>query len=111
MLKGVARKYPNADVDSFLDNAQVKSTYSPEMMEFKLSFGGTDAGRSIVKSALAVVSDAKQSTAICQNAIAYLTDQNAEACFGYYYVRDPILNRPSGVPVHCVQYKVIRKQA
>lgn len=102
MLKGVARKYPNADVDSFLDNAQVKSTYSPEMMEFKLSFGGTDAGRSIVKSALAVVSDAKQSTAICQNAIAYLTDQNAEACFGYYYVRDPILNRPSGVPVHCV---------
>ena len=55
MLKGVARKYPNADVDSFLDNAQVKSTYSPEMMEFKLSFGGTDAGRSIVKSALAVV--------------------------------------------------------
>ncbi|MDF4462226.1 HNH endonuclease [Vibrio parahaemolyticus] len=102
MLKGVARKYPNADVDSFLDNAQVKSTYSPEMMEFNLSFGGTDAGRSIVKSALAVISDAKQPTIMCQNAIAYLTDQNAEACFGYYYVRDLIVNRPSGVPLHCV---------
>lgn len=102
MLKGVARKYPNADVDSFLDNAQVKSTYSPEMMEFNLSFGGTDAGRSIVKSALAVVSDAKKPTIMCQNAIAYLTDQNAEACFGYYYVRDLIVNRPSGVPLHCV---------
>ncbi|MFC1236107.1 hypothetical protein [Vibrio sp. F74] len=77
MLKGVARKYPNADINSFLENAQVKSTYSPEMIKFKLSFGGTDAGRSIVKSALAVVSDANQSTGMCQDAISYLTAKNA----------------------------------
>ncbi|BDM65098.1 hypothetical protein NFHSH190041_25500 [Shewanella sp. NFH-SH190041] len=96
MLKGVARKYPNANVDSFLDNPQIKSTYSPGMMEFNLSFGGHDAGRSIVKSALAVISDAKQSTAVCQHAIAYLTDQNAEACFGYYYM-----------PMHFAQHEFI----
>ncbi|WP_299128263.1 hypothetical protein [uncultured Vibrio sp.] len=102
MLKGVARKHPNADINSFLENAQVKSTYSHEMMKFKLSFGGTDAGRSIVKSALAVVSDANQSTGMCQNAISYLTAKNAEACFGYYYVRDLISNRPTGVPLHCL---------
>lgn len=102
MLKGVQRKYPNANVDTLLDNAQIESTYSPEMIEFKLSFGGTDAGRSIVKSALAVISDAQKPTALCQNAIAYLTDQSAEACFGYYYARDLVLNRPSGVPLHCV---------
>lgn len=102
MLKGVRRKYPNVDIESFLEGSQIKSEYNTGMMEFKLSFGGTDAGRSIVKSALAVISDANQSIGLFQNAISYLTDQSAEACFGYYYVKDLISNRPTGVPLHCV---------
>lgn len=102
MLKGVARKYPKANVAPLLDQAKPQSSYSPDMMHFNLSFGGSEAGRSIIKSALAVVIDAGESVESCLPAIEYLKDENAEACFGYYYEKDLVTNRPGGIPFHCV---------
>lgn len=102
MLKGVSRKYPKAKVDHLLEQAKPQSSYSLDMMHFELSFGGAESGRSIVKSALAVVIDAGKSVESCLPAIAYLKDKNAEACFGYYYEKDLVINRPEGTPFHCV---------
>lgn len=78
------------------------SEYLSEPIEFSLLFGGLGAGRSLVKSTLALVADAGVDCNECKLARNYLLSDDAEPCFGYYYVSDPILNRTQGIPLHCV---------
>ncbi|GGZ84068.1 HNH endonuclease [Paraglaciecola chathamensis] len=105
MLKGVQRKYPQANLDDLLSNAQEKSSYCPDMLKFNLSFGGQNPGRSIVKSALALAVEAGINTKSCEHAQDYLRNEESEACFGYYYEHDLLLNRPEGIPLHCISIK------
>lgn len=102
MLSGVKRKHPSVDLDELLNNAKSESSYCPDMLQFNLSFGGQKSGRSIVKSALALAVEAGVSPEECEHAREYLLNENGEACFGYYYENDLVLNRPSGIPLHCV---------
>ncbi|MCZ0926114.1 HNH endonuclease [Halomonas janggokensis] len=102
MLKGVARKYPQLDVDELLEKAQAKSSYSQDPIKFNLSFGGLDAGRSFIKTALALLSTTGVSVRHCEHAIEFLKEEESEPCFGYYYEKDLVLGRPAGVPVHIV---------
>lgn len=102
MLKGVKRKYPQVNIEDLLGNAKTKSSYCPDMLKFNLSFGGQNPGRSIVKSALALAVYSGVDPKLCEHARAYLLDDDAEACFGYYYEKDLLLKRPEGVPLHCV---------
>lgn len=105
MLKGVKRKYPNLNLEELMKNAQVKSSYCNDMIQLKLSIGGHQAGRSIVKSALALAIESGINPKSCEHAIEYLLQENGRPCFGYYYDKDPLLNRPEGVPLHCVFVK------
>ena len=102
MLSGVKRKHPSVDLDELLENAKPKSSYCPDMIQFNLSFGGQKAGRSIIKSALALAVEAGVAPEQCEHAREYLLDENGEACFGYYYENDLVVNRPVGIPLHCV---------
>jgi len=72
MLAGVKRKYPQVDIEDLLENAQVKSSYSPDMLKFNLCFGGQSAGRSLVKSALAVAFSSGINPKTCEQALSYL---------------------------------------
>ena len=38
----------------------------------------------------------------CSEAREYLTNTTAEPCFGFLNAPDPLLNRPVGVPLHCI---------
>lgn len=105
MLTGLKKKYPEIDVDIFLKSAQRVSTYTNDPLHMPLQFGGHKAGRSLVKSTLAIAASAGVSPKACENARNYLITENAETCFGYYYERDLILNRPEGVVFHCVAVK------
>lgn len=105
MLQGVKRKYPKVDLDELLDNAKPESSYCPDMLHFNFSFGGHEAGRSIVKSALALAVSSGISAEKCTEATNYLRNDEAEACFGYFYEKDLVKNRPKGVPLHCVSIK------
>ena len=40
----------------------------------------------------------------CEHALDYLI-RNGTPCFGYYYERDLVTNRPDGTPFHCVYVK------
>jgi len=102
MLKGVARKYSQLDADALLKNAQMTTSYSQNPVIFNFSFGGSDAGRSIVKTALALVSTTSASVGDCEHATQFLKKQEHEPCFGYYYEKDLVLNRPPGIPIHIV---------
>ncbi|NNC23542.1 HNH endonuclease [Salinisphaera sp. USBA-960] len=103
MLKGVASKrYPQLDVDQLLEKVQAKTRYSQDPIKFDLSFGGLCAGRSIVKTALALLSTTDVSLRDCEHAIKFLKEEESEPCFGYYYEKDLVLGRPAGVPIHIV---------
>ncbi|UJF24136.1 hypothetical protein L0B52_07300 [Suttonella sp. R2A3] len=105
MLKGVKRKYPQLNLNEFLDSAKSESFYCSDMLKFNLSFGGHEAGRSIVKSALALAVSSGIPAEICGAATNYLRKEDGEACFGYFYESDLIKNRPEGTPFHCVSIK------
>ena len=105
ILKGVKGKYPNLNIEDLMDNAQINSSYCNDMIQFKLSIGGLQADRSIVKSVLALAVESGVDPKSCEHAMAYLVEEENKPCFGYYYDRDPLLNRPIGVPLHCVYIK------
>jgi HNH endonuclease len=102
MVEGVARKYPQLDVEVALQAAENISRYVEDPLKFSLSYGGPEGGRSVVKSTVCLAASLGVPATSCQNAHAYLTDTEAEACFGFYYDRDLVVNRPQGVPFHCV---------
>lgn len=102
MLQGVKRKYPNINLEETLEKAESKRSYSNYMIKFNLNFGGHDSVRSIIKSTLALISYSGNDVICCELAIDYLTNKSDNACFGYFYERDLIKNRPEGVPLYCV---------
>ncbi len=102
MLAGIRRKYPKIETNGLLQNAKRESFYSKDMLKFSHSFGGHKVGRALVKSAFGLAVAAGVNPKSCENAINYLTKENSEACFGYFYERDLIKNRPDGVVFHCV---------
>ncbi|MCF7993378.1 MAG: HNH endonuclease [Chromatiaceae bacterium] len=102
MMKGVKKKYPQINLEDLLSKSEVVSRYPNEYVHFSLCFGGPLAGRAVVKMALCLaVSNgiAPEKSAIARR---YLLDEEADACFGYFYARDLVRARPDGVPIHCV---------
>jgi hypothetical protein len=59
---------------------------------------------SFVKTALALLSANGINPKICERANAYIFE-DGEPCFGHYYHHDLLINRPVGVPIHCVCVK------
>lgn len=102
MLKGVRRKYPQVDLKELLSSAEVVSSYPKSPIQFSLSFGGPLTGRSIVKSALSLAIAHGVDAETCNNALAYLAQEDGEPCFDYWYARDLVLDRPQDRVFHCV---------
>lgn len=105
MLKDVKRKYPQLDLEAAYEKLQERTSYCPDMLKLELTLGGDNSGRSIVKSALALAVDSGVNPKSCEHARSYLLNGNSEACFGYYYESDLLINRPEGIPLHCVSVK------
>jgi len=102
ILRDLQRKFPKIDVEAELTKVQARTSYPKGMVEIPCQIGGVQAGRSIVKSAVALVHDSGIPAVACDQALVYLRDQNAPACFGYYSTTDLLIERPVGVPLHCV---------
>lgn len=104
MICGAKKKYPQINLEETLASLTENTSYLNEALHYSLSIGGEKPGKSIVKSVLSLIIGAGESPAVCEEAINYLTN-NGEACFGYYYKSDLIMERPKGVPFHCVFIK------
>ena len=102
MFNGVKKKYPHLTIKPEIKES---SEYLVEPIDFSLSFGGLETGRSLVKSGLALVVEAGVDFNECKTARDYLLNDEAEPCFGYFYSSDPIVNRPKGIPLHCIYVK------
>ena len=101
MLEGVKGKHPSIQVEEILAGVAMEERYLDGMVEMSLTFGGTRAGRSVVKTALALASWAGIEARACEHAMGYLR-LDGPACFGYYYAKDLLIDRPFATPLHCV---------
>ena len=105
MLKGVKKKYPKFDIEDTFNKLEIQSSYCSDMLRMNFSMGGAEAGRSIVKSALALAVYSGIPIESCIEATSYLNNEDSEACFGYFYESDLVKNRPQDTPIHCVSVK------
>lgn len=102
-IEGLMRRYPNAVVTE-LTSSEGKD-YDKTPYEIDLSYGGPDFDRSVVKSALALTCRAGVRAEECDMAVRYLRNEQADYPDNQYlicYYDDPIGNRVSGLPLHCV---------
>ena len=110
ILEGQRKKHPQLrrfDLDALVSAAQDRSYYNADPIGINGDFGGAKSGRSLVKSALALVYDAGVDPRQCGLALDYLMQDNAQPCFGYFYDKDKdlVVNRPVKKPFHCVYVK------
>ena len=101
-LRGLKRRYPKLDVEAAMKNIVEETSYLSEPVVATTAFGGPKAGRSIVKSALTLAVSAGVDARHCNLALAYLKNEEAAPCFGFYARRDLVANRPRGKVFHCV---------
>ncbi len=100
IMKCLRRKYPNINTDE--SSFKEESLFLKGPLIFRAVFGDSDAMRSLIKSAIVLAVENKIGSEFCKNAIEYLTAENAKICFGFFYDRDLILNRPKDKIFHCV---------
>ena len=100
MLIGMKKKFPKLNVNEVITEATLTQDYPHEPIHIPFSFGGQLAGRSIIKTCLALAYEAGLTIDDCENAKDCLVS-GGQLCFGYYNVSDPIVNRPTNTPLHC----------
>ena len=106
ILEGLIARHPEQswDVERFLADAK-RTAFFNDMWRIPLAIGGSQAGRSIVKSALALAFHAGIAPSDCELACAYLRQNDGPPCFDYHYIPDIVVSRETGTPLHCVHIR------
>ena len=102
ILKGVQKKHPNSGLQQILNDLRIASQPLEEPVHVELSIGGPKAGRSIVKTAVAMASHMSISMTDCAFALRFLIDPDADAAWSAFHLRDLVKNRPSAHLFHAV---------
>jgi len=102
ILTGLKRKHPEIDVEAELQKAEARESFPEGMIHLPVMIGGEHSGRAIVKSAVAFAHTCSIPGVACDRALTYLRNQGVEPPFGYYSSTDLVMERPAGVPFHCV---------
>ena len=100
MLIGMKKEFPELNIEEVMTEASLTQDYPHEPIHIPFSFGGQLAGRSIIKTCLALAYEAGLTIDDCENAKDCLLS-GGQLCFGDYNVSDPIVNRPANIPLHC----------
>lgn len=104
ILKGISKKYKKFDLDEAMGNYHETSDYPKSNLVLNNSFGGPKSGKSLIKTAMALIYENGISLRLCNEALDYLLN-DGEPCFGYYYENDLVVNRDEGLPLNCVYIK------
>lgn len=103
LLKKVTADYPGVDFEKAITRSE--TTYLDEPLCMNFRYGGPNAGRSMVKSSLALLSKVSSvDKSNCGRALAYLLDPSPDAPlpYGLFFDVDLVLNRPKDHLFHCV---------
>jgi hypothetical protein len=101
ILHGLQCKYPEHDFSSMAEGLVIEAM-TPGVFKTEFSFGGQLAGRSTVKTALAMAHSMGIRNWQCDYAIRYLRDENAAPVFGEFLTRDLVVDRPDSRVFHVV---------
>ena len=101
ILRGLAKKYPQIDVKKAIAEATLAREYNSEPWRIPLNLGGLDAGRSAVKSLVAMAAVSGIEIGDLEHANEFLL-LNGCPCFGYCNDVDVVVNRPDETFFHCV---------
>lgn len=104
LVNKVAREYPQFDVKKALREMSTEDSYLEAPLALSFKYGGPEAGRSMVKSCLALLSEVGIKPDACGRALAYLADPSPDAPppFWIFFDVDLVANRPQGHLFHCV---------
>jgi len=105
MIKNLAAKHPEIDVEAVLSGVQPKSEFLDSPLSFGAVFGGPLGGRSMVKTAVALAAQAGIRASVCNLALPYLLDQCSDAPYGLFYTRDLVSERPESYTPHIVSVR------
>ena len=101
ILRGLAKKYPQIDVEKAIAEATLTREYKSEPWHIPLNLGGLDAGRSAVKSLVAMAAVSGIEIDDLEHAHEFLL-LDGGPCFGYCNDVDVVVNRPDETFFHCV---------
>jgi len=102
MVKQVAKKNPKINMNSFLDGMTLKEMPLESPVTFSAQFGGELAGRSMVKTAVALAAASGVRPQSCDAAMQYLKSVTVRPPYAFFYLRDLVTNRPSTHVFNCV---------
>lgn len=105
MVKSLAAKHPGVNVPEVLSKVQANSEFLDSPLTFDVIFGGPLGGRSMVKTVIAMASEAEVSPSSCDLALPYLLDDKNDAPYGLFYMRDLVSGRPTGFTPHIVSVR------
>ncbi|HGQ7767820.1 TPA: HNH endonuclease [Pseudomonas aeruginosa] len=105
LLKKIAVDHPEFDFENATTRSEQLDSYLDEPLRMNFRYGGPAAGRSMVKSCLALLSEVDHiEKSNCARALAYLLDPSLDAPTPFYFFFDADLveNRPQDHLFHCV---------
>lgn len=104
LINKVARDHPGFDVPKALREMSTEDNYLESPLALSFRYGGPDAGRSMVKSCLALLSETGAKPKDCACALTYLEDPSPDAPppFWIFFDADLVTNRPQDHLFHCV---------
>ena len=104
-IRGLEKRFPKPDIDEKierLDSKWPEKEYLQDPWSVSLPrFPGALAGRSVIKSCLALAYEAGLHIDDCEHAKSYLVSDGGP-CFGHYNETDVVTNRPTRVFFHCI---------
>ena len=102
MMRGIKKKYPQFDLERALQNLVNKpfKVESPE--QHRIEFGGPQAGRSIVKTALAYSFYIGILPSMCAAAVDTLRNPYDDRGFAHFYIVDLLVSRPASELFHII---------
>lgn len=104
LIKKAARDHPGFDVQGALRKMSMENSYLDSPLALSFRYGGPEAGRSMVKSCLALLSETGAKPKDCARALTYLEDPSPDAPppFWVFFDADLVMNRPQDHLFHCV---------
>lgn len=102
MLQGIKDKYSDFDLEGELKNLKMTPFKVDSRLQHRLVFGGPEAGRSVVKTAIAQCIDAGIAPHRCEIGIHTLKTSTDDRGFGLFYIRDVVIDRPQTNLFHLV---------
>ncbi|MFA6016339.1 MAG: HNH endonuclease [Gallionellaceae bacterium] len=102
ILQGIKKKYPEFDLEGELRNLTLTPFKVDSALQHRHEVGGSEAGRSVVKTAIAQCVSLGISAHRCEIGIHTLKTPTDDRGFALFYIRDVVIDRPQADLFHLV---------